>query len=64
MEYAKRGIRMNAAAPGIVDTPMHKDQMLHRITLVALHKLGGYMELKRQRRMGNGGHSWPRRMGR
>ncbi len=23
MEYAKEGIRFNAAAPGIVDTPMH-----------------------------------------
>ena len=25
IEYAKQGIRFNAVAPGIVDTPMHKD---------------------------------------
>ena len=25
IEYAKQGIRFNAVAPGVVDTPMHKD---------------------------------------
>jgi NAD(P)-dependent dehydrogenase (short-subunit alcohol dehydrogenase family) len=27
IEYAKEGIRFNAVAPGVVDTPMHKDDI-------------------------------------
>jgi NAD(P)-dependent dehydrogenase (short-subunit alcohol dehydrogenase family) len=26
IEYAKEGIRFNTVAPGVVDTPMHKDE--------------------------------------
>lgn len=28
IEYAKEGIRFNAVAPGVVDTPMHKDDSM------------------------------------
>jgi NAD(P)-dependent dehydrogenase (short-subunit alcohol dehydrogenase family) len=39
MEYAKEGIRVNTVAPGIVDTPMHKDNP--KEFLRTLSPLGG-----------------------
>jgi NAD(P)-dependent dehydrogenase (short-subunit alcohol dehydrogenase family) len=38
IEYAKRGIRVNAVAPGIIKTPMHPPET--RAQLDALHPLG------------------------
>jgi NAD(P)-dependent dehydrogenase (short-subunit alcohol dehydrogenase family) len=38
IEYAKRGIRVNAVAPGVIKTPMHPPET-HE-TLAALHPLG------------------------
>jgi len=43
MEYAKDGIRVNAVAPGIVDTPMHKDNPKN--FLKTLQPLGGISEV-------------------
>jgi NAD(P)-dependent dehydrogenase (short-subunit alcohol dehydrogenase family) len=37
IEYAKKGIRVNAIAPGIVDTPMHKPE--HHESLKGLHPI-------------------------
>jgi NAD(P)-dependent dehydrogenase (short-subunit alcohol dehydrogenase family) len=37
IEYASRGIRVNAIAPGIVDTPMHKPE--HHESLKHLHPI-------------------------
>lgn len=37
MEYASRGIRFNAIAPGIIDTPMHKSE--HHDGLKQLHPI-------------------------
>jgi NAD(P)-dependent dehydrogenase (short-subunit alcohol dehydrogenase family) len=46
IEYAARGIRVNAIAPGIVDTPMHKPE--HHESLKRLHpmpRLGRVQEI-------------------
>jgi NAD(P)-dependent dehydrogenase (short-subunit alcohol dehydrogenase family) len=38
IEYARKGIRVNAVAPGIIKTPMHPAQ--YHDMLDALHPLG------------------------
>jgi NAD(P)-dependent dehydrogenase (short-subunit alcohol dehydrogenase family) len=44
MEYAKRGIRVNAVAPGQVDTPMHQDDP--KDFLKTLQPMGQISEVK------------------
>lgn len=44
IEYAKEGIRFNAVAPGVVDTPLHKDSP--KDFLRTLQPLGKWSEVK------------------
>jgi NAD(P)-dependent dehydrogenase (short-subunit alcohol dehydrogenase family) len=44
IEYAKQGIRFNAVAPGVVDTPMHKDNP--KDFLKQLQPMGGIADVK------------------
>ncbi len=44
MEYVKQGIRVNAVAPGVVDTPMHEDHP--KVFLKTLQPMGRISEVK------------------
>jgi NAD(P)-dependent dehydrogenase (short-subunit alcohol dehydrogenase family) len=44
IEYADKGIRVNAVAPGVIKTPMHAPEMF--ATLAGLHPLGRMGEIK------------------
>lgn len=44
IEYAKQGIRFNAVAPGVMDTPMHKDNP--KDSLKQLQPMGGIAHIQ------------------
>jgi NAD(P)-dependent dehydrogenase (short-subunit alcohol dehydrogenase family) len=44
IEYAKEGIRFNAVAPGVVDTPLHKDNS--KVDLRALQPMGKISQIQ------------------
>lgn len=44
IEYAKEGIRFNAVAPGVVDTPLHKDSPKDALTV--LQPMGKMVHVK------------------
>jgi NAD(P)-dependent dehydrogenase (short-subunit alcohol dehydrogenase family) len=44
IEYAKEGIRFNAVAPGVVDTPLHKDNP--KDSLRALQPMGKISQIQ------------------